>query len=157
MQVTDKFLVCWTILDTYTFILVLNSSSFTDLFMIILVWFAVFKRPVCHNKKFDKQVSLPLTEFAVFKRHICHNKLAMICSIQKRHVYNNKLNMVLQYSTELEKKKLFIRGLPFSCTQEELHSIFSQVLVCHIIRHIFPQVFVCQVSSLTRYLFMSHL
>ncbi|XP_074641538.1 spliceosome associated factor 3, U4/U6 recycling protein-like [Tubulanus polymorphus] len=35
-------------------------------------------------------------------------------------------NKVFKYSTNLEKNKLFVKNLPFTCTREALHTIFSQ-------------------------------
>ena len=38
-----------------------------------------------------------------------------------------KPDHVLQFATNMEKNKLFVRNLPFTCSKEALQQIFSQV------------------------------
>ena len=37
------------------------------------------------------------------------------------------LFLVLQYSSALEKNKLFVKNLPFTCTKEALETLFGEV------------------------------
>ena len=42
-------------------------------------------------------------------------------------MFTNFFSSFLQYSSALEKNKLFVKNLPFTCTKEALETLFGEV------------------------------